>query len=75
MYARGMSTRDIQAHVQEMYGVEISPTLISDITDGITEQAKAWQNWPLEPFYAIVFLGRVDYAQLVKIYMNPTPEE
>jgi putative transposase len=56
MYARGMSTRDIQAHVQEMYGVEISPTLISDITDGITEQAKAWQNRPLEPFYAIVFL-------------------
>lgn len=56
MYARGMSTRDIQAHLQEMYGVEVSPTLISDITDGVTEQAKAWQNRALEPFYAIVFL-------------------
>ena len=56
MYARGMSTRDIQSHLQEMYGVEVSPTLISDITEGITEQAKAWQTRPLEPFYAIVFL-------------------
>lgn len=56
MYARGMSTRDIQGHLQDMYGVEVSPTLVSDITDGITEQAKAWQNRALEPFYAIVFL-------------------
>jgi putative transposase len=56
MYARGMSTRDIQAHIQEMYGVEISPTLVSDITDGVMEDARAWQSRPLEPFYAIVFL-------------------
>lgn len=56
MYARGMTTRDIQSHIQEMYGVEVSPTLISDITDGILEQARAWQNRPLEPFYAVVFL-------------------
>jgi putative transposase len=56
MYARGMSTRDIQAHIQEMYGIEISPTLVSDITDGVMEDARAWQSRPLEPFYAIVFL-------------------
>lgn len=56
MYARGMSTRDIQDHLQEMYSVEVSPALISEITDGIIEQARAWQNRPLEPFYAVVFL-------------------
>jgi putative transposase len=56
MYARGMSTRDIQSHLQEMYGVDISPTLVSDITDGVMEDARAWQSRPLEPFYAIVFL-------------------
>jgi putative transposase len=56
MYARGMSTRDIQHHIEEMYGVEVSATLVSDITDGVMEQARAWQNRPLEAFYAIVFL-------------------
>jgi putative transposase len=39
-----------------MYGIEISPTLVSDITDGVMEDARAWQSRPLEPFYAIVFL-------------------
>lgn len=56
MYARGMSTREIQGHLEEMYGIEVSPTLISDITEGVVEQAKAWQNRALEPFYAVVFL-------------------
>jgi putative transposase len=56
MYARGMTTREIQGHLEEMYQVEVSPSLISEITDGIIEQARAWQNRPLEPFYAIVFL-------------------
>ena len=56
MYARGMSTREIQGHLEEMYGVEVSPTLISNITDGVVEQAKAWQNRALESFYAVMFL-------------------
>lgn len=56
MYSRGMSVRDIQGHLEEIYGVEVSPSLISDVTDGVMEQARAWQNRPLEPFYAIVFL-------------------
>jgi putative transposase len=56
MYARGMSTRDIQGHLEEMYQVEVSPSLISDVTEGVMEQARAWQNRPLEPFYGIVFL-------------------
>jgi putative transposase len=56
MYSRGMSVRDIQGHLQEMYGVEVSPSLISDVTDGVMEQARIWQNRPLDAFYAIVFL-------------------
>ncbi|HET7891036.1 MAG TPA: transposase [Candidatus Sulfotelmatobacter sp.] len=56
MYARGMTTRDIQSHLGEMYQVEVSPSLISEVTDGVIEQARQWQNRPLEPFYGIVFL-------------------
>ena len=56
MYARGMTTRDIQAHLEEMYQVEVSPSLISEVTDAVMEQARAWQNRPLENFYGIVFL-------------------
>ena len=55
MYSRGMSVRDIQGHLEEMYGVEVSPSLISDVTDGVMEQARTWQSRPLEAFYAIVF--------------------
>lgn len=56
MYSRGMSTRDIQGHLEEMYQVEVSPSLISQVTDAVMEDARAWQNRPLEPFYAIIFL-------------------
>lgn len=56
MYARGMTTREIQGHLEEMYQVEVSPSLISEITEGVMEQARAWQNRPLEPFYGVVFL-------------------
>jgi putative transposase len=55
-YARGMTTREIQGHLQEMYQVEVSPSLISEVTEGVMEQARAWQNRPLEPFYVVVFL-------------------
>ena len=56
MYARGMTTREIQGHLEEMYGVEVSPTLISEVTDGVMEEVKAWQNRPLKPLYAILYL-------------------
>jgi putative transposase len=56
MYSRGMSTRDIQGHLEDIYQVEVSPSLISDVTDGVMEQARIWQNRPLDSFYAIVFL-------------------
>jgi putative transposase len=56
MYARGMSVRDIQGHLHEMYGVNVSPTLISEVTDSILEEVKAWQDRPLEALYPIVYL-------------------
>jgi putative transposase len=56
LYARGMTTREIQGHLEEMYRVEVSPSLISEVTDGVMEHARAWQNRPLEPFYGVVFL-------------------
>ncbi len=55
MYGRGMSTRDIQAHVRELYGIEASPQLISTITDAVLEEVKQWQARPLEALYAVVF--------------------
>ena len=55
LYARGMSTRDIQAHVREIYGIEVSPDLVSAVTDQVIDEVAAWQARPLEPSYAIVF--------------------
>jgi putative transposase len=56
MYARGMTTREIQGHLREMYGVEVSPGLVSEVTDAVMDEVKAWQNRPLEAIYGIVFL-------------------
>lgn len=55
LYARGMSTRDIQAHLRELYGTEISPELVSAVTDAVLDEVSQWQNRPLESVYAIVF--------------------
>jgi len=55
LYARGMSTRDIQAHLRELYGTEISPELVSAVTDAVLDEVSQWQNRPLEAVYAIVF--------------------
>jgi putative transposase len=56
LYARGMTTRDIQAQLQELYGVEVSPTLISNVTEAVMEEVRQWQNRPLEPVYPIVYV-------------------
>ena len=58
MYARGMTTRDIQGHLEEMYGVEVSPTLISNVTEAVLEEVRAWQSRPLDPLYPIVYCKR-----------------
>jgi transposase-like protein len=56
LYARGMTTRDIQAHFLETYGVEVSATFISQVTNAVMEEVKAWQNRPLDSLYPIVYL-------------------
>src|SRR3954468_15438045 len=56
LYARGMSTRDIQEHLRELYGTEVAPDLISRVTESVLDEAKAWQQRLLEPLYPIVYL-------------------
>ena len=56
LYARGMTVREIQSHLEEMYGTEVSPTLISSVTGAVIEEVKAWQGRPLDALYPIVYL-------------------
>lgn len=56
LYARGMTVREIQGHLEEMYGAEVSPSLISSVTDAVIEEVKAWQSRPLDALYPIVYL-------------------
>ena len=56
MYARGMTVREIQGHLEDIYAVEVSPDLISSVTDSVLEEVKAWQNRPLDAVYPIVFM-------------------
>jgi putative transposase len=56
MYARGMSTREIAGHLRELYGVEVSPDLVSAVTDAVLDEVAEWQNRPIEALYPLVFL-------------------
>src|SRR3954465_11039310 len=56
LYARGMSVRDIQAHLAELYGVEVGHDLISRVTDAVLEDVRAWQQRPLDDVYPVIFL-------------------
>jgi len=56
MYARGMTTREIEGHLKEIYGVDVSPTLVSQVTEAVSEEVKRWQSRALEPIYGIVYL-------------------
>jgi putative transposase len=56
LYSRGLSTREIKAHIEEIYGVEVSPDLISSVTENITELVREWQTRPLDAVYPIVYL-------------------
>jgi len=55
MYARGMSTREIVGHLRDLYGVEVSPDLISAVTDAVLDEIASWQSRPLEPVYPLIF--------------------
>jgi transposase-like protein len=63
LYARGMTTRDIRAHLREMYDVEVSPDLISRVTDGVLEELAEWQSRPLDRVYPVIFID----ALMVKV--------
>lgn len=56
LYARGMTTREIQQHLTEMYDTEVSPTLISTVTDGVMDEVKQWQSRPLDAVYPVIYL-------------------
>ena len=56
LYSRGMTTRDIQSHLKEIYDVDVSPELISNVTDAVHEDVRAWRTRPLEGMYPIVYL-------------------
>ena len=71
MYAKGMTTGDIETHIKDIYGLDVSDTTVSRITDKILPVAKEWQQRPLESIYAIVFLDAIHYhvrseGQIVK---------
>lgn len=59
MYARGMSTREIQGHLAEIYGAEVSPQLISTVTDAVSAEVAEWQSRPLEPLYPVMFFDAI----------------
>src|SRR5690348_5657413 len=63
LYARGMTTRDIRAHLREMYDVEVSPDLISRVTDGVLEELAEWQSRPLDRVYPVIFID----ALMIKV--------
>ena len=56
MYSRGMTTREIEGHLKEIYGVEVSPTLVSNVTEAVMEEVKTWQNRPLDEVYPILYM-------------------
>jgi len=67
MYAKGMTTRDIKSHIEDIYGLEVSPQTISNITDSIVDYAKEWQSRPLSEIYPIV----LRFDMKVKLSLKP----
>jgi len=61
MYAKGISTRDIQEHMQHLYGIDVSPTMISNVTNKIVPIIKEWQSRPLQGVYAVMFLDAIHF--------------
>ncbi|MER9684228.1 transposase, partial [Mesorhizobium sp. M0184] len=59
MYARGMSVREIRGHLEELYGIDVSPDLISAVTDAVLEEVAEWQNRPLDACFPLVFFDAI----------------
>ncbi len=71
LFAQGVSNRDIETHMKKIYGIEVSPEMVTRITDKILPIAKEWQNRPLEPMYPIIYLDGIIFnvnqdGQIVK---------
>ena len=86
LYARGMTVREIQGHLAELYGTDVSPDLISRVTDAVLEEVRDWQNRPLDPVYPVVFLDALrvkirdeglvkNKAVYVALALNPDGEK
>jgi len=86
LYARGMTVREIQGHLAELYGTEVSPDLISRVTDAVLDEVREWQNRPLDPVYPVVFLDALrvkirdeglvkNKAVYVALALNPDGEK
>ena len=69
LYAHGMTVRDIQSQLEELYGVDVSSGLILEVTDEVLEEVKTWQNRPLDNMYPVIYLD----ALVVKILLHLTP--
>ena len=59
LYSRGMTTRSIQEHLKELYGVDVSPSLLSSVTDDVLDEVRAWQSRPLDDIYPIIYLDAI----------------
>jgi len=86
LYARGMTVREIQGHLAELYGTEVSPDLISRVTDAVLDEVREWQNRPLEAVYPVVFFDALrvkirdeglvkNKAVYVALALNPDGEK
>lgn len=86
LYARGMTVREIQGHLAELYGTEVSPDLISKVTDAVLDEVREWQNRPLDPVYPVVFFDALrvkirdegmvkNKAVYVALALNPQGEK
>src|SRR3974377_1321248 len=86
LYARGMTVREIQGHLAEIYGTDVSPDLISRVTDGVLEEVRDWQNRPLDTVYPVVFFDALrvkirdeglvkNKAVYVALAINPNGEK
>jgi putative transposase len=73
MYARGMSTREIVGHLRELYGIDVSPDLISAVTDAVLEEVATWQSRPLEAAYPLVFSTRSRSRSAMKGWSGTRP--
>jgi putative transposase len=71
LYARGMTTREIQAYLQELYEVEVSPALISNVTEAVIQEVQEWQARPLEPIYPVVILDAIHVKMRTGGHIEP----